>query len=132
MLVDDRKPLDRATVFRAIEDEVPGPDVIFVLGPMPNAAAGSGAQSPLFSLFLRHLQTLPPPQAVHPLAIHVPAFTFEQHPDEAIAVTRMRAHQLQHSLDQPLFFFVFARSISLRAPRLTQDLAGPTLAPPKA
>ncbi|MCE9545609.1 MAG: hypothetical protein K8T25_08840, partial [Planctomycetia bacterium] len=45
-----------------------------------------------------------------------------------IRFRRMLTHQFQHSLQQPLFFFVFARSIALRAPRLAQNLAGPTLA----
>src|ERR1700722_2304417 len=128
VFIDDRKPLDRTAVLDAIEDEVPSPNVVFVLGPTPHATAGGRAQSTLFSLFLRHLKALLPPQTVYSLAIHAPAFTPQKHRDEAIAVSRMLTNQFQHSCHETLFFFILLRSVTLRAPRLAQNLAGPTLA----
>jgi hypothetical protein len=42
-LIHDRKTLDRATAGRPIEHEVPGPDVILMLGGTPHASARTRA-----------------------------------------------------------------------------------------
>src|SRR6185312_7566164 len=95
VLVDDRQPLDRTAVRRAIEHEIPGPHVILVLGLTPYAATLAGAQSPLLSLLFPHLQALLTPQAIHPLAGHLPAIATQQHPIAPISVPWMLAHEFQ-------------------------------------
>lgn len=58
VLVGQREPLQGPAGLIPIVDEVPAPDVVLVLGSMPGDAVGAVAQTALFPLFLRHLETL--------------------------------------------------------------------------
>src|SRR5690606_17987617 len=48
VLVGDGKPLQRPAALRAVVDEVPAPDMIFVFGSTTRATVAAVAQSPLF------------------------------------------------------------------------------------
>ena len=113
---------------RAIEHEVPGPHVVWVLGSAPVAAPFATAQTPLFPLFPRHLKALLLPQSKHSFAIHPPAFAPQNGHHETITVPRTLAHQLVQSRNQPSLLFVCLRDITLRATRLPQHRTCPTLA----
>src|SRR5881628_1118680 len=62
VLVHDRQPLQRPSTRRTVEDEIPGPHVVGMLGPTSRTGVGTVAHMSLFPGFLRHFQPLPPPQ----------------------------------------------------------------------
>ena len=59
VLVHDRQPLERTTVGRAIEHEVPGPNVVLVLGAAPNATACRYCPNAAFSAVFSALESPP-------------------------------------------------------------------------
>src|SRR3990170_1813358 len=128
ILVHDRQPLQRSAVMGTVMDEVPGPDVVFVLCSTPRTAIGAVAQVPLFPLFSRHFQPLGTPQPVDSLAVHSPAFLSQQRPHPPIAVPWMPSHQFQHPRHQTPPELIPPRSITLRRSWLSQGPARPTFA----
>src|SRR5262249_7172756 len=96
-----------------------------------HAAVGAAAQPPLFPLFPGHLQALPPPQPVHPLAVDPPAFPPQQGPDPPVAVARVPLDQLQHPRHQPVFFLLGSGDLPLRGAGLPQHPAGAALGHPE-
>ena len=82
----------------AIEDEIPAPDVVWILSPSSMAAIGTHAQKTSFSLLLRHCQPLSLPESEHAGQPRSPSFEDEQASDPSIAEPRPSTSQLKHSL----------------------------------
>ncbi len=128
VFIGDREPLQRSTPRRAIVNEVPSPNVILPLCTTPHAAVGTVPQTTAFHGSFRHFQALTLPQTVHPLEVHAPAALPQLGRHHSIAVTRIPRRQRVQILHQPLLFDrVLARTVTLRAPRLTQRPTCPTL-----
>src|SRR5262245_9058880 len=73
VLIDQRKPLQGPAATRTVENKVPRPDVVRMLGPTTCATVATVSQAPLFPLFLRYFQPFPSPQPIQTLAIHGPS-----------------------------------------------------------
>lgn len=73
VLVDQRQPLQRAAVARAVEDEVSRPNTVFMLCPLAVAALGAMVHTPLFPACLRHVESFATPQPMDAFTIHASA-----------------------------------------------------------
>src|SRR5690606_19605289 len=85
------------------------------------------AQSPLPDRLFRHFEALLSPQSVHAFVVRPKALGAQQRPDAAIAKARMLARQLVHARHQMALVLIDPRLVALRCPRLTGDLASPSL-----
>jgi hypothetical protein len=65
VLIDNTQPLQWTPFRRLVENEVPRPNVVFVLGSLPVAAILALAESSLLSLLYRYFQPLSSPQSEH-------------------------------------------------------------------
>src|SRR5687767_4264740 len=82
-LIDDRQALQAATIGAGVEHEVVRPHVIDRRRwQRPRTTGGHPPTRP----FLRHLEALRPPQAVHPVGAQHVALALEEDPDRAVAV----------------------------------------------
>lgn len=72
------------------------------------------AQSPAFSLLLRHFQPLLPPKPVNSLEVHTPAFVSQQPSDLAISIPRKFTNQFQDASEQQQLITLHFGLISLR------------------
>lgn len=72
-LVQDAQHSVLPPVMGTILDEVVSPDVVWPLGPQPDAQPVRQPQSPAFGLLLRYLQPLPAPDPLDPLPVHAPS-----------------------------------------------------------
>src|SRR5262249_1277692 len=72
VLVHDRQPLQRPPTRRAVEDEIPSPHVVGMLGPTPRTPVGTVPQLPLFPGFCGTFGAFGPPQPIPPFAIPSP------------------------------------------------------------
>ena len=126
-LVDDVEHAVLASVVRAVLDEVVGPDVVGVLRPQPGAGAVVEPQPPTFGLLLWHLEPLPSPQPLDPLAVHHPAGSPEQGGDPAIAVAAVLGGERDDVGGQRRLIVGPARRLALRGAVLSENPAGPPL-----
>jgi hypothetical protein len=74
-LVDDRQPLQRRSVRRPIEREVPAPHVILMRRPTKMARVRRTTDGPRFPPDSPHFQAFFPAQPMDPFLVHRPAFT---------------------------------------------------------
>lgn len=126
-LVHDRKPLQRAPRLRPVEHKIPAPHIVPRLGFPTIATVLARTQSTPFSPFLRHFQPLATPQPIHPRRARPPAFLTQQPTDLAITRPRTLLHQFTHPPTQRRFVVPGRRFVTLTAPRLIQNFAGPSL-----
>ena len=122
VLIHDRQPLQRATVGRPIEHEVPGPDVVLVLGRTPHTTVARQCPNAAFSAVSAALSAPPAATADRSVCGSPASPRVATTPDESIAVPRMLAHQVQHPGHQALLLVVCSRRVPLRAARDTQGL----------
>jgi hypothetical protein len=72
--------------------------MVRVLRPQPDARAVVEPEPALLRLLPRHFQPLPPPDPLHPLAVHPPAGLAQQRGDPAVAVAAVAPRQLDDVL----------------------------------
>ncbi len=96
VLVEHGQQLQGSTVVRSCAHEVIGPDVTLVQRPEPDARAIAQPQPAPFRLPSRHLEPLLPPDPLHALVVHSPAFDAQHVRDLAIPVATEPARQPNH------------------------------------
>lgn len=85
-LVDHIEHPDFPAIVRPILDEIVGPDMVGVFRPKPDARAVVEPQPTALGLLVRHLQPLPPPDALNPFDVHDPASLVQHRGDAAITI----------------------------------------------
>jgi hypothetical protein len=85
------------------------------------------AQTTLFTLFLRHFQSLAFPEAIDSLAVDTPAIKAEFCPNHTISISWMLTNQGMHGGQQKRLIVRHPQLVSLRTAGLTQDPACTTL-----
>lgn len=93
-LVNHRQESERPPVTRPGTYEVVAPDMIAPLRPQSNAGSIVQLQAPTLRLLGGNLQPLPPPDPLHPLVIHPPAFVPEKARHPPVAITAILGRQL--------------------------------------
>jgi hypothetical protein len=93
-LVDHAQHPKLAAIAGPVLDEVVGPDLIWPLRPQPDAGSIRQPQPVPLGLPGRHLQPLPPPDPLDPLAVDLPAGLAQQRRDTAVAVATIAPRQL--------------------------------------
>src|SRR5262249_18745398 len=73
VLIDEGQQLNRTAILRPRCHKVVAPDMIRMLRPKPDTGAVGQPQSASGWLFLRHLESLPPPDPLHAFVIDPPA-----------------------------------------------------------
>jgi hypothetical protein len=75
VLIDHGQQLQRTAILRPIHQEVVRPDVIDLLGPVPNTAILTAARQTASTMLLsRHLEMFLLPQSMDTFVIHLPPF----------------------------------------------------------
>jgi hypothetical protein len=111
----------------AILDEVVGPHVIAVLGPASDAGAVVQPETTALRLPGRHLEPLPSPDPLDPLAVDRPACMAQQRRDPAVAVAAVAPGQFDDVGGQPLFIITALRDLALRRAMLAERRTGAAL-----
>lgn len=127
IFIQNHQELQAPAVGGPVRHEVVAPHVVDPLGLAAKTPVLRVAQTLASSLLLRHFQALLTPESMHPFAIDTPAFRSQQSRDPTIAVARVQTTQSLHVANQGFVPIRPRRLIPLRAPRLIQNLACPTL-----
>ena len=101
-LVDHHQHSKRATVMRALLNEVIGPDMMPPAWPKPDAGTVVEPEPTTLGLLRRHLQPFLAPDPRHALGIHMPALGSKQGRDPAIAVTTKLTGKIDDRFGEPL------------------------------
>ena len=107
--------------------KVVAPNVIGSLRPQPNARPIVQPQPPTGPLFLRYLQPLATPDALHPIFAYLPAITLQQRRDSPVAVATLFTGQGNDRLRQRIFVDPRDHGIALCPSPLPQQPAGMAL-----
>ncbi len=126
-LVYHREPLELAATRRAIEDEVPAPNVVRRLRPSPMASIGACAQTTPSPILLSHFQPLSLPESKNTRHSGPPSFEGEQPTDRPIAGPRSSTSQLKHPRYERCLVGSRLSFEWLTAVRLIDRLTGPSL-----
>src|SRR5690606_24251797 len=127
-LVDDVEHAESPAIVGPTLDEVIGPDMVWMLGPQPDARSVIQPEPTLLRLFGRNLQPLLSPNALDPLVVDHPAHLAAQKlGDLAIAVAAILAGQCNDVLGQLLLVVPTAGNAALRGAMLPQHAAYPAL-----
>jgi hypothetical protein len=93
VLVDNGQNLDCPSVVGTIRHKIIGPDVVSMRGPQPNTGTVIEPQPTLSWLFLRDLEPLLTPHALHPLVVYVPSIPSQQGRYPSVSVTPIPGSQ---------------------------------------
>ena len=126
-LVDDVEHPVLAPVMRAVLDEVVGPDVVRALRPQPDARAVVEPEPAPLGLPPRHLEPLPPPDPLDPLAVHRPARIPQQGGDPAVAVAAVAGGERDDRGGQCRLVISCRQTFALRGAVLPENPARPPL-----
>ena len=127
-LVHHHQEPQRQSLVRAGQDEVIRPYVVLPLWPQPDAAAVVQPQPAAARLFPRHLQAGLPPDALHPLVVHVPALVSQHSRDPRRPVSAVHRCQLDDPPGQRRLVVPHTRRVPLHRPRLAEHAARAALA----
>ena len=127
VLIHDGEDPHRVPIGGAVEDEVVGPDVVRALRPAPRAGSIGRPKPPPARGFPGHPQPFLPPEPLHPLVVHPPAFGPQQRRDAPVAVAPEAAGKGDDPGDQSRLVRGHLHGVPLRAARLGEGPAGPTL-----
>jgi hypothetical protein len=100
VFVDHREQTELSAVTRGLTHEVISPDVVWVLGPQPDAGAIGQPQPASFGLPSWHLETFFAPDALHSFGVEVPAGHLQKAGDASVAVAAKAASQGHNSRGQ--------------------------------
>jgi hypothetical protein len=125
VFVDNRQPLQGRTRTRAVEDEIPCPDVVSSFGTMPNAALITVTQTTLLLRFASHFQTLTTPKPIRSIKANAMPFTLQQLRDPTIPKPWMLTNQFQHPCNHTRLIVRSLRFISLRTAMLRRHRTCP-------
>ena len=125
-LIDHREHADLPSVMGAILDEVVGPDVVGPAGPETDAGSVIEPEPAPLGLLLGNLQPLPPPDALNPLGVHMPAFGPQQRCNASIAVSAILHRQADDRSRQCRFVISATRTPTLGRAMLANDQASPS------
>ena len=109
---------------RSGADKIIAPDVVPMLRPQSHTGAAVQPEPSSGPLLLRHFQTFPPPDSLHPILPHRPARALQQRRDSSIAVPPVLRRQSHHRSCQLILVQPIHRPVSLRSPPLPQQPAG--------
>ena len=87
--------------------------MILAFRSQPNARSVVEPQTPPFSLFLRHLETFPAPNAFNPLVIHLPSFFVQDRCDPWRSIAPVQSGQFDDPLRQWCFIVAYQWEIPL-------------------
>ena len=96
ILIRQRQKPQRSSVVRSGADKIMAPDVVSMLRPQPHTGAAVQPEPSSGPLFLRHFQTFPPPDSLHPILPHRPTRALQQRRDSSIAVPPVLRRQSHH------------------------------------
>src|SRR5690606_9956052 len=113
VLVDDVEHPELSAVVRLILDKVVGPHMPAVQRAQPDARPVAKPEPAALRLSLRHLYTLPPPDALDHRQADLPAGMPEQRMDTAIAVTAIFLRQRDNVGRQAPLVGIISRRMSL-------------------
>src|SRR6476469_1898492 len=104
-------------------DEVIGPNMVWMLGPKPDARSVIQPEPASLRLFLRNLQPLPPPDALDTLGIHRPTLGPQHRRDPAIAIAAIPGGEPDDVGGQRLLICSAFRRLALCRTMLTENPA---------
>ena len=82
-LVQQRQKPQRSSIVRSGADKIIAPDVVPMLRPQSHTGTAVQPEPSSGPLFLRHFQTFPPPDSLHPILPHRPARALQQRRDSS-------------------------------------------------
>ena len=103
VFIHAREGLSWPTVVRLLRPEVIGSHLVPLLRAAPPTRPVRQPPPAPVRVFLRHFEPFPPPQAFHPLVIHVPPFAPEEPGDAPIAIPPALGRQGHQAVHQPRF-----------------------------
>jgi nucleotide-binding universal stress UspA family protein len=128
VFLEQHQQPQRPSVMRHRAHEVVGPNLVDPLRSQPHTRPVVQPQpSPRF-LFLRHLQPLPPPDALHPILAHLPARFTQLHGDPPVAIAPVFTGQCNDRFGQGIFVDPRDRGIALCPSPLPRQPTGMPLA----
>ena len=126
-LINDAQHAEDLPIMRAILDEIIGSDMPLVHWSDPNAGAVTQPETATFRLFHRHFQPFTPPDAIHPLLVHMPAIPSQQGRDAAIAIPAEPLGQGDDGRCQHILVLTHHTRLTLGGTVLADHTAGPAL-----
>ena len=129
--VEDRQPLQGGPVLRSSEREVPAPNMILPLGALKVTSVGGTSTRPRFSRDSSHFQSFLPTESIHPFPIHNPTFSPQHRRQTSISEPWSTTNHFAQSPTQFRLVATRASLITLRASRLLQHRARPSLRDPE-
>ena len=126
-LIDHGEHTDLPSIMSTAHDEVIGPNMVGPAGPETDARSVVEPQSAPLGLLARNLEPLPPPEALHPLGVHGPAFSPQQRRNTSVAVSAVLCCQADDRSGQCLFIISAAGLFPLGRAMLTDNRAGAPL-----
>lgn len=126
-LVDDVEHAELSAIVGPALYEVIGPDMIWMLGPKPDARSVIQPEPASLRLFLGNLQPLPPPDALDAFGVHRPALGPQHRRDPAIAIAAIPRGEPDDVGGQRLFIGPAVRPLALGRTMLAENRAGKAL-----
>jgi hypothetical protein len=87
--------------------------MVLPLGPKAYAGAIIEPKPPSFGLLLRNLEPLSPPNPLHPLVIHFPAFLSQKNDDPPVTIATISSCQLNDARCEWLVFGTTSKTMAL-------------------
>jgi hypothetical protein len=112
---------------RAVRHKVVASDMVWPLGPQPDAGTIAQPQPAALGHFVRQFQSLLAPDALDALVVYAPTLTMQQTGHLAVAVTAILQRQLHDPLRERFLVLGAVGLVALRRTRLAQQPADSSL-----
>ena len=126
-LIDYAQHAEHLSIMRAILHEVIRPDMALVRRAKPHARAVIQPETAAFRLFHWDFKPFTPPDAIHPLLVHMPAVPSQQGRDAAIAIPAELLCQVNDSCCQHILILTHHARLALGGTVLADHAASPAL-----
>ena len=126
-LINHTQHAEHLAVMGAVLNEVIGPDMALVPRPQPDAGAVIQPETASLWLFHWHFQPFTPPDAIHPLLVHMPAIPSQQGRDPAVAIPAEPFSQGDDGRCQRILVLAWHTRLALGGTVLADHAAGPAL-----
>ena len=126
-LIDHAQHTEHLAIMRTVLDEVIRPDMALVCWSEPHTRAVIQPETATFWLFHRHFQPFTPPDAIHPLLVHMPAIPSQQGRDPAITIPAEPFSQGDDGRCQHILVLAWHTRLALSGTVLADHATGPAL-----
>src|SRR5512139_627544 len=121
ILVHDVQNPKSPAVMGSRRHHIVAPDVIFSLGPQPDARAVVEPEPSSPRLSLRYFESFLPPDPLHPFVIYLPAFPDQKGRYPPVAIPSILGRQFSDAQNKSLFLTRRPRTIALCRSSLPQN-----------